>query len=99
MLFMQRRYYVYIVASAARVLYIGMTNNLERRIWQHKNKEIEGFTAKFHYCRLVYYESFNDVRNAIDREKQLKRWRREKKVILIETTNRNWHDLSDGWFW
>jgi putative endonuclease len=93
-----RRYYVYILASAARVLYIGMGNNLHRRTWQHKTKYFEGFTSKFHFCRLVYWESFDDVRKAIHREKQLKGWRREKKIKLIESMNPDWHDLSEGWY-
>ena len=91
-------YYVYILASAARVLYLGMTGNLHKRTWQHKEKIFEGFTEKFRSCRLVYWERFDDVRNAIDREKQIKRWRREKKVALIERFNPDWHDLSDGWY-
>jgi putative endonuclease len=89
----ERRYYVYILASAARVLYTGMTNSLDRRMWQHENKEFDGFTVKFRFCRLVYFESFDDVRKAIDREKQIKRWRREKKVWLIESLNPDWKDL------
>ncbi len=93
----RRRYYVYILASAARVLYVGMTNNLDRRMWEHENKEFEGFTAKFNFCRLVYFESFDDVRKAIDREKQIKRWRREKKIWLIESINPDWHDMNQGW--
>jgi len=90
----ERRYYVYILASAARVLYTGMTNSLDRRIWQHENKEFDGFTAKVQFRRLVYFESFDDVRKAIDREKQIKRWRREKKLWLIESMNRDWKDLT-----
>src|SRR5690242_2304623 len=93
----RHRYYVYIRASAARVLYVGMTNNLDRRIWQHEHKEFDGFTAKFRFCRLVYFESFDDVRKAIDREKQIKRWRREKKIWLIESINPDWHDMNQGW--
>ena len=93
----ERFFYVYIIASAARVLYIGITGNLHKRVWEHKNGVFEGFTSKFKACRLVYWESFDRVENAIDREKQLKRWRREK-VHLIEKQNRDWHDLSDGWF-
>jgi putative endonuclease len=75
-----------------------MGNNLNRRVWEHKEKSNEGFTSHFNVCRLVYWESFDDVRKAIDREKQIKRWRREKKVALIEKMNLNWHDLSDGWY-
>jgi len=93
-----RCYYVYIIANATRILYTGITNNLVRRVWEHKTKQTDGFTSHFHLCRLVYYESFDDVRNAINREKQIKRWRREKKIWLIERVNRNWKDLSDGWY-
>ena len=80
-------YHVYMVASKSRVLYIGMTNNLERRIFEHKNDVIEGFSKQYRCHRLVYYESFDDVTKAINREKQLKRWNREKKVFLIEREN------------
>ena len=75
-----------------------MTNNLHARVWKHKSKTFEGYTNHFHVCRLVYWESFDDVLKAIDREKQIKRWRREKKIKLIESMNPNWHDLSDGWY-
>jgi len=78
-------FYVYIVQSASRrALYIGMTNDLRKRMWQHRNHACEGFTDDYNATRLVYWESFDDVRNAIDREKQLKGWRREKKIHLIE---------------
>jgi len=75
-------YYVYIMQSASRrALYIGMTSNLRKRVWQHKDHRFDGFSDDYNCTRLVYWESFNDVANAIDREKQLKRWRREKKVV------------------
>jgi putative endonuclease len=80
------------------VLYVGMSSDLRGRMWKHKNKQLEGYTSHWHVCRLVYYEVFDDVRNAINREKQLKRWRRDKKIALIENVNLNWHDLSDEWF-
>ena len=92
------RFYVYIVGSISGTLYIGMTNNLARRIWQHKQHEIAGFTAKYGVDRLLYFESFDDVRTAINREKQLKSWTRKKKIVLIETRNRSWIDLSQQWF-
>jgi putative endonuclease len=96
---LNRRYYcVYIIGNATRILYTGITSNLHKRVWLHKNKLIDGYTSNFHVCRLVYFESFDDVRKAIDREKQIKRWRREKKIKLIESMNPNWHDLSDGWY-
>lgn len=93
------RFYIYILQSASRrALYIGMTNNLHKRVWQHKNHRLEGFTDDYNATRLVYWESFDDVRRAIDREKQLKRWRREKKICLIEQLNPGWEDLADGWY-
>jgi putative endonuclease len=90
-------YSVYIVASKSRVLYIGMTNNLERRIFEHKNDTVEGFSMQYRCHRLLYYESFDDVGKAIDREKQLKRWNRAKKICLIEQRNRTWEDLAADW--
>lgn len=94
----EKIYYVYIITNATRILYTGMGSNLHRRVWQHKDRAFEGFSSNFHVCRLVYWESFDNVRKAIDREKQIKRWRREKKIALIEKMNPNWHDLSDGWY-
>ena len=93
-----KQYYVYILTSKSGTLYTGMTNNLERRIYQHKHKLIEGFTSKYNVNRLVYYETYRDVRDAIDREKQIKAWRRSKKIALIETENPKWQDLSEGWY-
>lgn len=92
------RFYPYILGSISGTLYIGMTNNLERRVWQHKQHEISGFTAQYGVDRLLYFESFDDVRNAIDREKQLKGWTRQKKVALIEAQNPSWIDLSQEWY-
>ena len=90
-------YYVYIVASDSnKMIYIGVTNNLQRRIYEHKSEIIDGFTKKFHIHKLVYYEDFSDVNAAIAREKQLKRWIRAKKNWLIETKNPNWNDWSVG---
>jgi len=93
-----RCFYVYILASANRVLYIGVTNDLGRRVWEHKYGDIEGFTSKYRVTNLVYWESFDDVRNAIVREKELKGWRREKKVALLEAMNPKWKDLAAGWY-
>ena len=90
-------YYVYIMSSATGTLYTGVTNNLERRVFQHKNKLMEGFTKKYNVNRLVYVEVFNDIRDAIGREKQIKGWRRSKKIELINSQNRNWKDLSEDW--
>lgn len=91
----QKRYWVYMVASRTGTLYIGMTNNLYVRVLQHKSGEIEGFSSKYHCDRLVYWESFDDVLKAIDREKQLKGWRRTKKIVLIESVNPRWEDLAE----
>ena len=87
-------YYVYIMASRSGVLYTGVTNDLNRRVGEHKEGQIPGFTRTYKVNRLVYYESMQEVNAAIAREKQIKRWRREKKVKLIETINRGWDDLS-----
>src|SRR5438128_810793 len=89
----EHNYSVYMHASRSRVLYIGMTNNLHRRVWEHKNDLIDGFTKGYKCHRLVYYESFDDVANAIDREKQLKRWNRTKKEWLIHQRNPTWEDI------
>jgi putative endonuclease len=86
--------FVYIVASHSRVLYIGVTNNLERRIAEHKQKLSRGFTAEFNVTKLVYYEEFERIEDAITREKQLKKWARAKKIRLIEQLNPEWIDLS-----
>lgn len=91
-------FYVYIMASAKRVLYIGMTNALHTRVYQHKFGDIEGFTKRYWVKKLVHWESFDDVRNAIAREKELKGWRREKKIALIEDTNPKWKDLAENWY-
>jgi putative endonuclease len=89
-----RHYYVYIMASHSRVIYIGMTNNLRRRVDQHQQKMVEGFTQQYNCTMLVHYEDTEDVHVALAREKQLKSWRREKKVALIEAMNPTWRDLS-----
>lgn len=96
---MSRQYdfYVYIMASESRTLYIGVSNNLTRRISEHKQNLIDGFTKQYGCHKLVYYEYNNDVNVAIAREKQLKRWRREKKVALINSINADWKDLSSDW--
>ncbi len=88
-----KTYCVYILASASGVLYVGVTNSLMRRVWEHKQKLVPGFTAQYNVTKLVYYEVFDDVRAAIQREKQVKRWSRAKKVSLIEEKNAKWLDL------
>jgi len=95
---MEKRTYVYIATNRSRTLYIGVTNNLERRMWEHKQKDGSGFAARYNITRLVYYEESTDIRDAIAREKQLKHWRREKKVWLIERDNPEWRDLSEDWY-
>jgi putative endonuclease len=92
-------YYVYMLQSSSRrALYIGMTSNINRRVYQHKIKEFRGFTFDYDAVRLVYWESYDDVHKAIGREKQLKRWRREKKLWLIAHTNPEFRDLSADWY-
>jgi putative endonuclease len=92
-------YYVYMVQSASRrALYIGTTSNLMQRVFEHKTHQSEGFTDDYNAVRLVYWESFDDVINAMNREKQLKNWRREKKLWLIARTNPKFRDLSSDWY-
>ena len=93
-----RTYYVYLMASRSRVLYTGVTNNLARRINEHKRGLIPGFTSRYRVTRLVYFEEFADVRDAIAREKEIKRWVRMRKIRLIEEHNPTWADLADLWF-
>jgi len=93
-----RLYYVYILASASRVLYTGMTNNLRRGLFEHKQKRITGFTQKYNVTQLMHFDVFSDVRLAIAREKQVKAWTRAKRIALIESTNLHWKDLSADWF-
>ena len=92
----ERRYAVYIMASRSHNFYVGVTNNIERRVREHKDRE-EGFTARYNIDRLVWYQIFGDIHAAITREKQLKSWRREKKIRLIESKNPTWQDLSAEW--
>lgn len=87
-------YYVYIMTNYSGTLYIGITNDLTRRVFEHKNKLIDGFTRKYNINRLVYHEHFQYILNAIAREKQLKRWRRKKKLWIINTINPSWTDLA-----
>ena len=94
----EHNYFVYMIASRSRALYIGMTNKLHRRVWEHKNDLINGFTRTYKCHRLVYFQSFDDVAKAIDREKQLKRWNRTKKLWLISLKNPTWEDLAGEWY-
>ena len=90
---MNHTYYVYILASRSRNLYIGVTNDLQRRLAEHSQGLVPGFTTRYRIFRLVYFEEFADIRDAIAREKEIKAWRREKKLWLINRRNRAWQDL------
>jgi putative endonuclease len=90
-----KQYYVYILTNKAnKVLYIGVTNNLERRMYEHKNKLIGGFTSKYNLTKLVFYEVTNDIKSALQREKQLKNWHRDWKIKTISEFNPEWNDLT-----
>jgi putative endonuclease len=93
-----RTYYVYILASLSGTLYVGITSDLSKRMWQHKEHVYKGFTSTYQVDRLLYYETFSAVQDAIEREKQLKGWRRKKKINLITKEYPKWLDLSGGWF-
>ncbi len=92
-----KRFYTYVLASRSRVLYVGVTSDLERRIFEHKQKLVTGFTARYNVNRLVYFEETLEVTSAILREKQLKGWTRAKKIALLESVNPEWRDLSKDW--
>ena len=93
-----KQYYVYIMASKSKTLYTGVTDDLLRRVFEHKNRLIEGFTKKYNITSLVYYEVTSDIQAAIQRERQIKGWLRRKKISLIEIANPEWEDLSNGWY-
>ena len=93
-----KHYYVYIMTNQSRTLYAGVTNNLERRVYEHKQKRTPGFSSRYNITRLVYFEETQDVSAALSREKQIKGWLRSKKIALIESVNPRWKDLSDGWY-
>lgn len=93
-----KQYFVYVMSNKSRRLYIGITSKLLKRIFQHKQKLIPGFTARYNFDMLVYFEEFGQVVNAINREKQLKGWTRAKKLTLILNENPDWVDLSAEWF-
>jgi len=93
-----KNYYVYLLTNwNNKVMYVGMTNNLERRLYEHKNKLVNGFTKKYNIIKLVYFEETSDVNTALSREKEIKKWRREKKDSLVLIANPEWEDLSEGW--
>ncbi|MCK4403871.1 MAG: GIY-YIG nuclease family protein [candidate division Zixibacteria bacterium] len=93
----EKQYYVYIMTNKSRTLYTGVTSNLIRRVYEHKNKLVDGFTKKYNITKLVYYEVTNEATSAIAREKQIKGWLRKKKIALIESVNPQWKDLSEEW--
>lgn len=96
---MYRSYYVYILATKYnKMLYIGVTGNLEGRVRQHKEKLVEGYTSTYNVTKLVYFEEYQYVYDAIAREKQLKGWLRRKKDALVTSMNPDWRDLSEGWY-
>ena len=94
----EKSFYVYIMASESKVIYTGMTNNLFRRVYEHKMKLFKGFSKKYNTYKLVWYDETDDVTAAIEFEKQIKGWLRKKNVALIEEENPNWHDLAEEWF-
>lgn len=95
----EHRYYVYLLTNwNNKVMYVGMTNDLLRRVYEHKTKVVKGFTEKYNVNKLVYFEETPDVRAAIAREKEIKRWRREKKNALVFKSNPEWKDLSDDFY-
>ena len=91
-------YYTYIMTNQRRTLYTGVTNNLVRRVYEHRHKLLDGFTKRYNLTWLAHYEATSDVRSAIAREKEIKGWRRSKKVELIESANPQWKDLARDWF-
>ena len=93
-----KTYYVYILTNKNnKVMYIGCTSDLQRRLYEHKNKLVEGFTKKYNVDKLVYYECTNDALAAVTRERYLKGWKRERKNQLVESMNPEWKDLSEDW--
>jgi putative endonuclease len=92
-----KSYWIYIMTGNSNSLYTGVTNDLERRVYEHKNDLIKGFTSRYALHKLVYFEETSDIKAAIEREKQIKGWTRKKKIDLINSMNPNWDDLSKGW--
>jgi len=93
-----KQFFVYIIASKSKTIYTGVTNDLQRRLYEHKQKLAPGFSSNYNVDRLVYYEETPDIEAAITREKQIKGWLRSKKIALIESMNPGWRDLSKEWF-
>lgn len=95
----EKDYCVYIMSTTSNaILYVGITNNLIRRVQEHRDKAVSGFTSDYNVSKLVYYEQTSDVRSAIEREKQIKRWARHKKKYLVETMNPGWRDLIENFY-
>ena len=98
-MFQQRLYYVYMMMSSSRrALYTGITSRPRQRVWEHKTGAVEGFSKQYHTTRLVYFEAYRYVATAIAREKQIKRWRRQKKITVIESMNPQYRDLAADWY-
>ena len=93
-----KTFYVYIMGSKSGTLYVGMTSDIKKRVYEHKNHLMPGFTDKYNVDRLLYVETIGDASSAINRERQLKVWKREKKVALIDSINSEWNDLSEDWY-
>jgi putative endonuclease len=94
----QHSYWTYIIASVSRVMYVGVTNELERRVWEHKQGAVEGFAKRYNCTKLVWFEEFRQIRDAIACEKRIKGLLRARKMALIEEKNLYWRDLSEGWY-
>ena len=93
-----RTYYVYIMTNRSRTLYAGVTNNLVRRVYEHKCGLVPGFTSRYRIDRLMHYESTSNIKAATRREKEIKGWSRARKIALVTTHNPDWSDLSAGWY-
>jgi len=91
---MEKSYYVYILTNKSHTLYVGVTNNPIKRVWEHKNKLVDGFTKKYNIDKLLYIEEFNDINTALFREKQIKSWSRKKKIKLIKTANSDFKEIK-----
>jgi putative endonuclease len=94
---MMKTYYVYIMSNKTGTIYTGITSNLERRVYEHKNGLVDGFTKKYNITRLIYFEETGDVQTALAREKEIKKWRRSKKLDLVRGVNPKFEDLSESW--
>ena len=94
----KKLYFVYIMTNHSGTLYTGMSNDLVKRVYEHKQLLVDGFSKRYRINRLVYFEQTKDVESAIQREREIKGWVRSKKIALIESINPGWEDLSEGWF-